>query len=86
MEAVIRVADALKSFRVRNGLHERQRHLTLDNFIQETRLSTLRTPAEFFDIHRISRPADFNTAFSVSLVGCCIPEDSAETELVAAHI
>jgi len=27
-------------------------------------LSTLRTPAEFFDIHRISRPADFNTAVS----------------------
>ncbi|KAG1809349.1 prenylated rab acceptor PRA1 [Suillus subaureus] len=45
MEAAIRVADALKSFR-------------------ETRLSTLRTPAEFFDIHRISRPADFNTAVS----------------------
>jgi len=45
MEAVIRVTDALKSFR-------------------ETRLSTLRTPAEFFDIHRISRPADFNTAVS----------------------
>ncbi|KAG1746167.1 prenylated rab acceptor PRA1 [Suillus lakei] len=45
MEAVIRVTDALKSFR-------------------ETRLSTLRTPAEFFDIHRISRPADFNTAIS----------------------
>ncbi|KAG1865774.1 prenylated rab acceptor PRA1 [Suillus subalutaceus] len=31
---------------------------------RETRLSTLRTPAEFFDIHRISRPADFNTAVS----------------------
>ncbi|KAG1799702.1 prenylated rab acceptor PRA1 [Suillus plorans] len=45
MEAVLRVTDALKSFR-------------------ETRLSTLRTPAEFFDIHRISRPADFNTAVS----------------------
>ncbi|KAG2079218.1 prenylated rab acceptor PRA1 [Suillus decipiens] len=45
MEAVIRVVDALKSFR-------------------ETRLSTLRTPAEFFDIHRISRPADLNTAVS----------------------
>lgn len=45
MEAVIRVTDALKSFR-------------------ETRLSTLRTPAEFFDVHRISRPADFNTAVS----------------------
>ncbi|KAG2106513.1 prenylated rab acceptor PRA1 [Suillus cothurnatus] len=45
MEAALRVADALKSFR-------------------ETRLSTLRTPAEFFDVHRISRPADFNTAVS----------------------
>jgi hypothetical protein len=42
--------------------------LTLKNFIQETRLSTLRTPAEFFDVHRISRPADFNTAVSVRLV------------------
>ncbi|KAG2355183.1 prenylated rab acceptor PRA1 [Suillus spraguei] len=45
MESVIRVVDALKSFR-------------------ETRLSTLRTPAEFFDVHRISRPADLNTAVS----------------------
>ncbi|KAG2150936.1 prenylated rab acceptor PRA1 [Suillus clintonianus] len=45
MEAVIRITDAVKSFR-------------------ETRLSTLRTPAEFFDIHRISRPADFNQAVS----------------------
>jgi hypothetical protein len=73
MEAVIRVTDALKSFRVRSGLHERQRLLTLKNFIQETRLSTLRTPAEFFDVHRISRPADFNTAVSVRFVGCCTP-------------
>ncbi|KAG2153764.1 prenylated rab acceptor PRA1 [Suillus bovinus] len=36
---------------------------TLKSF-RETRLSTLRTPAEFFDVHRISRPADFNTAVS----------------------
>lgn len=73
MEAVIRVTDALKSFRVRNVLRKRRRLRKLKNFIQETRLSTLRTPAEFFDIHRISRPADFNTAFSVRFVGCCIP-------------
>lgn len=31
---------------------------------RETRLSALRPPNEFFDFHRISRPADFNTAAS----------------------
>ncbi|KAJ8590229.1 prenylated rab acceptor PRA1 [Rhizopogon salebrosus TDB-379] len=31
---------------------------------RETRLSTLRPPTEFFDFHRISRPADFNQAVS----------------------
>jgi PRA1 family protein 1 len=31
---------------------------------QETRLSTLRPVTEFFDIHRISRPADANQAIS----------------------
>ncbi|OAX40095.1 prenylated rab acceptor PRA1 [Rhizopogon vinicolor AM-OR11-026] len=45
MEAVLRVTDALKSFR-------------------ETRLSTLRPPTEFFDFHRISRPADLTQAVS----------------------
>ncbi|PFH53823.1 hypothetical protein AMATHDRAFT_136805 [Amanita thiersii Skay4041] len=45
MEALIRVADTLKSFR-------------------ETRLSGLRPPTEFFDYHRISRPADLNQATS----------------------
>ncbi|KAK7053457.1 hypothetical protein VNI00_004083 [Paramarasmius palmivorus] len=43
MEAVMRVTDAVKSFR-------------------ETRLSALRPPTEFFDYHRISRPADLNQA------------------------
>ncbi|KAI0695446.1 prenylated rab acceptor PRA1 [Cytidiella melzeri] len=43
MEAALRVADALKSFR-------------------EARLSGLRSPVEFFDHHRISRPADMNQA------------------------
>ncbi|KAF8813807.1 prenylated rab acceptor PRA1 [Phlegmacium glaucopus] len=32
--------------------------------LRETRLSGLRPPAEFFDYHRISRPADFNQATS----------------------
>ncbi|EGN99679.1 hypothetical protein SERLA73DRAFT_72477 [Serpula lacrymans var. lacrymans S7.3] len=45
MDALLRVTDAMKSFR-------------------ETRLSALRPPTEFFDYHRISRPADFNQATS----------------------
>jgi len=32
--------------------------------IKETRLSALRPPTEFFDFHRISRPADVNQAVS----------------------
>ncbi|KAG7098757.1 hypothetical protein E1B28_000666 [Marasmius oreades] len=43
MEALLRVTDAVKSFR-------------------ETRLSALRPPGEFFDFHRVSGPADLNTA------------------------
>ncbi|KAL0956402.1 hypothetical protein HGRIS_002549 [Hohenbuehelia grisea] len=43
MEAVIRVTDAVKSFR-------------------QTKLSTIRSPAEFFDFQRISRPTDFSQA------------------------
>ncbi|KAJ7703012.1 prenylated rab acceptor PRA1 [Mycena rosella] len=31
---------------------------------REARLSALRTPVEFFDVQRISRPADLNTATS----------------------
>ncbi|KAG7446283.1 prenylated rab acceptor PRA1 [Guyanagaster necrorhizus] len=45
MDAVLRVTDAVKSFR-------------------ETRLSAIRPPSEFFDYHRISRPADLNQATS----------------------
>ncbi|KAF8210549.1 prenylated rab acceptor PRA1 [Mycena galopus ATCC 62051] len=45
MEQLMRVSDALKSFR-------------------EARLSALRSPVEFFDVQRISRPADLNTATS----------------------
>ncbi|KLO09240.1 prenylated rab acceptor PRA1 [Schizopora paradoxa] len=36
---------------------------TLKNF-RESRLSALRSPTEFFDHHRISRPADLNQATS----------------------
>ncbi|OBZ67103.1 PRA1-like protein [Grifola frondosa] len=36
---------------------------TLKSF-RETRLSALRSPTEFFDHHRISRPADLNQATS----------------------
>ncbi|KAM6502034.1 Prenylated rab acceptor PRA1 [Amanita muscaria] len=32
--------------------------------IRETRLSGLRSPSEFFDYHRVSKPADFNQATS----------------------
>ena len=32
--------------------------------IRETKLSGLRPPTEFFDVHRISRPADLNQATS----------------------
>ncbi|KAG8936651.1 hypothetical protein FRC02_000109 [Tulasnella sp. 418] len=32
--------------------------------LKETRLGSLRSPAEFFDVHRISRPADMNQATS----------------------
>ncbi|KAF4567553.1 hypothetical protein EYR40_006554 [Pleurotus pulmonarius] len=43
MESLLRVTDAVKSFR-------------------QTRLSTIRGPQEFFDVQRISRPADLNDA------------------------
>lgn len=72
MEAIIRVTDTLKAFRVRRPLG----NFSLRRFVpglnqssdplQETRLSGLRPLSEFFDYHRISRPADFNQATSVS--------------------
>jgi len=45
MEAALRVAEALKSFR-------------------ETRLGGFRSPVEFFDFNRLSKPADLSTAVS----------------------
>ena len=38
-----------------------------DDLAQETRMNGFRTPMEFFDFNRLSRPADFSTAVSVSL-------------------
>ncbi|KAH0827383.1 prenylated rab acceptor PRA1 [Lanmaoa asiatica] len=66
MEALIRVTETFKSIRVRRssfalGLRGGS---SLCSFIQETRLSALRSPVEFFDIHRLSRPADTTQAVS----------------------
>jgi hypothetical protein len=65
MEAIVRFADTLKGIRVRRPLG----NFLLWRFVnrlQETRLSGLRPLTEFFDYHRISRPADLNQATSVS--------------------
>ncbi|KZT08363.1 prenylated rab acceptor PRA1 [Laetiporus sulphureus 93-53] len=56
MEALMRVTDTVKAFRVRLP----GRNST--NNTLETRLSALRPLGEFFDYHRISKPADMNTA------------------------
>ena len=68
MEAIVRVADTLKSIRVRQPLGNffLWRFALGLNRLQETRLSGLRPLTEFFDYHRISRPADLNQATSVS--------------------
>ena len=67
MDLLIRVTETFKSLRVSYTT-------LLPSFFfffflihaQETRLSGLRPPTEFFDYHRISRPADLNQATSVS--------------------
>jgi len=70
MEALMRVTDTLKSFRVRRSFFRfgrsssSQSEPAIESILQETRLSGLRPPAEFFDYHRISKPADFNQATS----------------------
>ena len=70
MEAAMRAVDTIKSFRVTffsfrwsSGINADVYFGRLD--IQETRLSALRPPSEFFDHNRISRPTDFNQAVSV---------------------
>ena len=63
MEAIVRVADTLKSIRVRRPFFLWRFVL---NRLQESRFSGLRPLTEFFDYHRISRPADLNQATSVS--------------------
>jgi hypothetical protein len=77
MDAALRIAHAAKSFRVRSMIHLNpstlRSHQKTDTFrtppphvLQETRLAAIRSPTEFFDYHRISRPADLNQATSVS--------------------
>lgn len=70
MEALMRVSETLKSFKVRltNRNNGEFSGFKLPFSLKEARLSGLRPPSEFFDYQRISRPADFNQASSVSLV------------------
>lgn len=70
METLLRVSDSIKSFRVRisPSVHTKGPQYVLYVNFQETRLSALRPPTEFFDFHRISRPADLNQATSVSRI------------------
>lgn len=66
----MRATETIKAFRVRSKLpsitlfRARRTHPTflpsLVSNIQETRLSNIRGPAEFFDYNRVSRPADLN--------------------------
>ncbi|CDO70592.1 hypothetical protein BN946_scf184656.g7 [Trametes cinnabarina] len=75
MEALMRATETIKSIRVRprlasiNPFRSRQSthayDLSLGSILQETRLSALRPPSEFFDHTRISRPADLNQATHV---------------------
>lgn len=70
MEALMRATETIKAFRVRSKLpsirlfRARRTHPSflpsLLSNIQETRLSNIRGPAEFFDYNRVSRPADLN--------------------------
>ncbi|KAL7281704.1 hypothetical protein ACG7TL_005022 [Trametes sanguinea] len=76
MEALMRATETIKSIRVRPSLppmnpfcSRRSTHaLSLASLIQETRLSALRPPSEFFDHTRISRPADLNQATHVRIL------------------
>lgn len=72
----MRVTETLKSIRVRptppaGGTSHADDDRALFWLVrfdgsQETRLSALRSPAEFLDYQRVSRPADISTATSVS--------------------
>ena len=64
MDMLMSVPGRLKAFRV---CHLCDSHIQLWLIaLQETRLSALRPVGEFFDHHRLSRPADMNQATSVS--------------------
>ena len=47
------------------GNFELTHFLCFGNYLQETRLSALRPPSEFFDHNRLSRPTDLNQAVTV---------------------
>lgn len=82
MEHALRVVDGIKSFRVcilalPYPAYNRIIRANLANggalshpsgILQETRLSALRPPNEFFDHNRVSRPADFTQAVQVLLL------------------
>lgn len=63
MDLLTSAPERLKSFRVSFPPREPEPLRTI--ILQETRLSALRPVTEFFDHHRISRPADMNQATSV---------------------
>ena len=63
MDMFMSVPERLKTFRVRQL---QDLHILWLTALQETRLSALRPLGEFFDHHRLSRPADMNQATSVS--------------------
>jgi hypothetical protein len=79
MEAASRIIDTVKSFRVcfyAPAVSGMPVHLLLSP--QETRLSALRPPSEFFDHQRISRPADLNQATSVSHIRTSKQQETAK--------
>jgi PRA1 family protein 1 len=66
MDVLVRVTDAVKSLRVSDAVEHNDK-ISLQYLVwQETRLAGIRSPVEFFDYQRISRPADLNQATSVS--------------------
>lgn len=70
----MRAVDTIKSFRVNKfSVEFVKNQISLTTLrcvcvVQDTRMSALRPPAEFFDHNRISRPADLNQAVSVRRV------------------
>jgi len=90
MEAAMRAIDTIKSIRVRPSegrFSNWIRRETNNSSTQETRLSALRPPSEFFDPNRISRPADINQAVSVRrFFRAVLPQKSSSYIYLTAHI